>query len=107
MWREACRRLIKNAITCWNHLYLSRRLAREKNEERRAALIEAIRNGSVATWAPFNLHGEFDFSDERMVDSMGLTLPPKSGTETGLKLGGQITNESFAGYRFTRKPMEL
>ncbi|BBP02283.1 Tn3 family transposase [Sulfuriferula nivalis] len=72
---EACRRLIKNAIVCWNYLYLSRILAEEKNEARRALLIEAIRNGSAATWAHFNLHGEFDFSDERMVDSMGLTPP--------------------------------
>ncbi|MDR3554115.1 MAG: Tn3 family transposase [Syntrophobacteraceae bacterium] len=76
---EACRRLIKNAITCWNYPYLSRRLAEEKNEERPAALIEAIRNGSVATWAHFNLHGEFDFSDERMVDSTGLTPLPNPG----------------------------
>jgi len=74
---EACRRLIKNAIVCWNYLYLSQVLAKEKSEERRVTLIEAIRNGSVATWAHFNLHGEFDFSDERMVDSIGLT-PPKN-----------------------------
>jgi Tn3 transposase DDE domain-containing protein len=74
---EACRRLIKNAIVCWNYLYLSRVLAEEKNEERRTVLLEAMRNGSAATWAHFNLHGEFDFSDERMVDSMGLT-PPKN-----------------------------
>jgi TnpA family transposase len=74
---EVCRRLIKNAIVCWNYLYLSRLLADEKNEERRAMLIEAIRNGSVATWAHFNLHGEFDFSDDRMIDGMGLT-PPKN-----------------------------
>ncbi|NOR22927.1 MAG: Tn3 family transposase [Desulforhopalus sp.] len=80
---EACRRLIKNAIVCWNYLYLSRVLAEEKREERRAALIEAIRNGSVATWAHFNLHGEFDFSDERMVDSMGLTTPKNPGLELG------------------------
>lgn len=72
---EACNRLIKNAIICWNYLYLSQELASEKNEERRAELIEAIRNGSVATWKHFNLHGEFDFSDERMVDSMGLAVP--------------------------------
>jgi len=78
---EACRRLIKNAIVCWNYLYLSRVLAEEKREERRAALIEAIRNGSVATWAHFNLHGEFDFSDERMVDSMGLAIPKNPGYE--------------------------
>jgi Tn3 transposase DDE domain len=76
---EACRRLIKNAIVCWYYLYLSRVLAEEKSEERRAALIEAIRIGSVVTWAHFNLHGEFDFSDERMVDSMGLTIPKDPG----------------------------
>jgi hypothetical protein len=49
---------------CWSYLYLSQELATEKNEERRAELIEAIRNGSVATEKHFNLHGEFDFSDE-------------------------------------------
>ncbi len=59
---ESCRRLIKNAIVCWNYLYLSRELATEKNEARKAELLEAIRNGSVVTWAHFNLHGEFDFS---------------------------------------------
>lgn len=37
---EACRRLIKNGIVCWNYLYLSRVLAEEKNEERRPALVE-------------------------------------------------------------------
>ena len=72
---EACRRLIKNAAVCWNYLYLSQELATEKNEKRRAELIEAIRNGSITTWKHFNLHGEFDFSDERMVDSMGLAVP--------------------------------
>ena len=72
---ECCRRLIKNAIICWNYLYLSRELATEKNEGRRVQLIEAIRNGSVVTWNHFNLHGEFDFSDERMVDSIGLAIP--------------------------------
>jgi TnpA family transposase len=72
---EACRRLIKNAAVCWNYLYLSQELTTEKNEKRRAELIEAIRNGSITTWKHFNLHGEFDFSDERMVDSMGLEVP--------------------------------
>jgi hypothetical protein len=30
---------------------------------------------SVAIWKHFNLHGEFDFSDERMVDSIALGVP--------------------------------
>ena len=50
-------------------------LLAEKNEERRAQLFDAIRQGSAVTWVHFNLHGEFDFSDERMVDSVGLALP--------------------------------
>jgi TnpA family transposase len=75
---ETCRRLIKNAIICWNYLYLSRELAAEKNEERKAKLLEAIENSSVMTWAHFNLHGEFDFSDEKMQDSVGLLSPKKS-----------------------------
>ena len=79
---ETCRRLIKNAIICWNYLYLSRELAAEKNEERKAKLLEAIENGSVMTWAHFNLHGEFDFSDEKMQDSVGLLSPKKSSSKT-------------------------
>ena len=72
---EGCRRLIKNAIICWNYLFLTRALEDESDEVRKAELIEAIRNGSVVTWQHFNLHGEFDFSDDRMVDSVGLTAP--------------------------------
>lgn len=79
---ESCQRLIKNALVCWNYLYLSRELAAEKNEERKAKLLEAIENGSVMTWAHFNLHGEFDFSDEKMQDSIGLVSPKNSPSKT-------------------------
>ena len=78
---ESCRRLIKNAIVCWNYLYLSREILTEKNAERKAELVEAIRNGSTATSKHFNLHGEFDFSDEKMVDSMNLALPKNYSLE--------------------------
>ena len=79
---ESCQRLIKNALVCWNYLYLSRELAAEKNEERKAKLLEAIENGSVMTWAHFNLHGEFDFSDEKMQDSIGLVSPKNPPSKT-------------------------
>jgi len=104
---EACRRLIKNAAVCWNYLYLSQELATEKNEKRRAELIEAIRNGSVATWKHFNLHGEFDFSDERMVDSMWLGSPQKSRLEIGLKLGSSKSVQRHASYGVKINPMGL
>jgi hypothetical protein len=38
-------------------------------------LQQSLRNGSAVTWSHFNLHGELDFSDERMVDSIGLATP--------------------------------
>ena len=72
---EGCRRLIKNAIICWNYLFLTRALDKETDEARKAELIEAFRNGSVTTWRHFNLHGEFDFSDDKMIDSADLTGP--------------------------------
>ena len=30
---------------------------------------------SVATWGHLNLHGEYDFSDEKLQDSVGLSIP--------------------------------
>ena len=69
---EGCRRLIKNAIICWNYLYLTQQLQEAQTEERRAGLIAAIKNGSVVSWQHINLHGEYDFSDEKLRDSVGL-----------------------------------
>ena len=80
---EGCRRLIKNAIVCWNYLYLSRELNAQHDEERKAELINAIRNGSVMTWEHINLHGEYDFSDEKMLDSVGLAGPKTQLLPTG------------------------
>jgi hypothetical protein len=34
-------------------------------------------------WGHFNFNGEFDFSDEKMVDSIGLKLPKKTLAEGG------------------------
>jgi len=73
---EACRRLIKNAIICWNYLYLSQQIADAESEERQQELVTALRNGSVVTWQHVNLHGEYDFSDEKLRDSVGLEPPP-------------------------------
>jgi TnpA family transposase len=72
---ESCRRLIKNAIVCWNYLYLSQRILNETDEERRQDLITTIRRGSVVAWQHINLLGEYDFSDEKLQDSVGLEVP--------------------------------
>ena len=47
---DGCNRLIRNAIICWNYLYLSQRLAEETDAQRRQELLNAIRNGSIVTW---------------------------------------------------------
>src|SRR6266849_5721959 len=72
---EGCRRLIKNAIICWNYLYLTKKLTEADSEERRQELLTAVRHGSVVTWQHINLHVEYDFSDEKLQDSIGLLLP--------------------------------
>ena len=74
---EGCRRLIKNAIICWNYLYLSQLIAHEGDSERRQELLTAVKNGSVESWRHVNLHGEYDFSEEKMQDSIGLQMPPE------------------------------
>jgi TnpA family transposase len=72
---EGCRRLIKNTIMCWNYLYLSKKISDEKDEIKKLELIESIKKDSVMRWGHFNLGGEYDFSEEKMMDSIGLKTP--------------------------------
>ena len=72
---EGCRRLIKNAIICWNYLYLTQKIVEAESEERRQELLTAVRTGSVVSWGHLNLHCEYDFSDEKLQDSVGLHAP--------------------------------
>jgi TnpA family transposase len=73
---ESCNRLIKNAIICWNYLYLTKKLRQAKTEEDREHLLKSILTHSVMSWAHINLLGEYDFSDEKLRDTVGI-LPPK------------------------------
>ena len=71
---ESCKRLIKNAIICWNYLYLSKLLT-EADEGKKEELINIIKNGSMQVWKHVNFQGEFDFSDEKLLDSVGFKFP--------------------------------
>jgi hypothetical protein len=62
---------------CWNYLYLSHKIGQEKEPERRQELLRVVQNGSVSSWGHVNLHGEYDFADEKMQDSIGLQIPPE------------------------------
>lgn len=81
---EGCRRLIKNAVTCWNYVYLSKRLLHTTDRTHQQLFLEAIRHGSPISWQHVNLLGEYDFSDQRLEDSVGILpatwLKEKKGT---------------------------
>lgn len=72
---EGCKRLVKNCIICWNYLYLSQQLENIDNAEDQATLLQSVAHGSVISLRHINLLGEYDFSDERMEDSVGIKLP--------------------------------
>ena len=77
---ETCNRLIKNAIVCWNYLLLEYRFNQASTDELRAEIRAAVANHSVISWEHINLLGEYDFSDEKLRDSVGIP-PPKNRPE--------------------------
>ena len=71
---EACNRLIKNTIICWNYLYLSQKLLCMKEQAQKEKLMSAIASHSIICWEHMNLLGEYDFSDEKLKDSVGIAV---------------------------------
>jgi TnpA family transposase len=70
-----CKRLIENAIICWNYLYLSKSLKNIKDQEKKKEVVQLILNSSIVTWQHINLHGEYNFSDEYLKDIIEFSLP--------------------------------
>ena len=60
---EQCKRLIENAIICWNYLYLSHIIANTKDISEKQKLIDAIKSGSIVFWKHINVFGEYDFTE--------------------------------------------
>jgi TnpA family transposase len=71
---ENCKRLIENAIICWNYLYLSQLICDTEKEADRKVLIETIRSGSVVIWQHINLQGEYDFSEKTLENRFEFNL---------------------------------
>lgn len=69
---EACNRLIRNNIICWNKLYLARQLERSSDPEARDNLLRMIADRSPMSWAYIDMLGEYDFSDEKLRDAFGI-----------------------------------
>lgn len=74
---EACNRLIKNNIICWNYLYLTRQVEKAPDAQARENLLRLIAAHSPMSWAHINMLGEYDFSEEKLRDTLGI-LPPKN-----------------------------
>ncbi|MBC8085091.1 MAG: Tn3 family transposase [Hymenobacter sp.] len=55
---ETCKRLLMNAVICWNYLHLSQHLARLPPEQ------QAVTLPPSATCSYRHLHGEYDFPDQ-------------------------------------------
>ena len=73
---DACNRLIRNSIICWNYLYLARQVEKAPDTEARENLLRLIAAHSPMSWAHINMLGEYDFSEEKLRDTIGV-LPPK------------------------------
>ena len=65
---EACKRLIKNAIICWNFLYLTACIQQAKTLEAKQAILQSMKSGSAMTWQHIYFHGLYDFSEENLAD---------------------------------------
>ncbi len=66
---ESCKRVIKNAIVCWNYMYLSQKVMNAKSIAEKEALLNKIKLSSPVTWEHILLHGIFDFSKSKLRDS--------------------------------------
>jgi len=82
---EACKRLIQNAIILWNYLYLSKKIMDENDEAKRKQILKTIQSGSVVTWSHVHLHGEYDFSEEKLRDSIGFNFSQIQAFKLGEK----------------------
>lgn len=69
---EACNRLIKNSIVCWNYLYLGHKLATLRDAIQKQAVMTTISSHLMLSWAHVDLLGEYNLSNEKLRDSFGL-----------------------------------
>jgi len=71
---EGCKRLIANAIICWNYLYLSKKICAAESSEEKRSIIDAVKTGSVVSWHHINFQGEYDFSKKSLQNAVEFDL---------------------------------
>jgi len=80
---DACKNLIKNAIVCWNYLYLTRKIQRMKDSEQIEAIINVIKSKTANAWRHIHFTGTYDYSDENMEDSFDLLFSQNYDLDLG------------------------
>ncbi|MBI1425692.1 MAG: Tn3 family transposase [Gammaproteobacteria bacterium] len=65
----SCKRIIKNAIICWNYMFLTQKLMNTTGKIEKQALIDKIKTSSTISWEHILFHGAYDFSDSTLEDS--------------------------------------
>jgi hypothetical protein len=76
MWANRTKRDKPYSIICWNYLYLAQQIEKAPDVEVRENLLRLISTHSPMSWAHINMLGEYDFSEEKLRDTLGI-LPPK------------------------------
>jgi hypothetical protein len=73
----------ENSSIASNYLYVSQRITEAETDEERKKLITLVKNSSVIAWEHINLQGEYDFSDEKLGQTMPFSLPKILDLEVG------------------------
>lgn len=69
---NACKNLIKNAVICWNYLYLTRQVQQAKSPTQKQELVKVIQLKTANAWRHIHFTGTYDFSEENLADSFNL-----------------------------------
>jgi Tn3 transposase DDE domain len=93
---EGCKRLIENAIILWNYLYLSEKLAETPEGTQREELLAQIKRSSILTWHHINLHGEYDFSVEKLKDMHQFNISSILSLSAMLQTGASLLTKIFS-----------
>ena len=84
---EACKGLIKNAIICWNYLYLSQKIRKQPDLVEKQQLLRAVKASSIIAWRHIYFHGFYDFSDEKLTDSLRVANPQNQHLGLNINVG--------------------
>jgi hypothetical protein len=85
---EGCKRLIKNALVCWNAFDLTQRIPEVSDADTRTGLLEWVAAGLAVSWHQINPLGE-SHSSEREAPGLGRDPAPPNHRLSALRESGR------------------